>query len=240
MRPPQPAPPAGRGHGAVPFAHPVAIPDGHPRPALLGGTLKRGFVGALLGSGSPRSLPNGVCAIHSAPFSLRRSPCALRSGGELRQPRGEAPDSAGWRRAPGTSRSGGQELEEKSLARAEKRTGHLHVGAKPPPVPAKPGSAPQQGDRAAQRWGHAQLCRGDALGTEPLLPPPGASPDGSPSPGWCGSGTAAALGAAVEETGEQQHLGTSIMHKMPAATKGERDQKQENRISQSFLMVFFY
>lgn len=140
----------------------------------------------------------------------------------------------------GTSRSHGQELE-KNLARAQKHTEHLRVCVKPPPVPARsPGLRPSTGTELLGGRGCAQLCRGDTLGTEPLLPPPGALPDGSPFPGRRGSGTAAAAGVAAKETGEQQHLGTSIIHKMPAATKGERDQKQENGISQSFLMVFFY
>lgn len=42
-----------------------------------------------------------------------------------------------------------------------------------------------------------------------------------------------ALGArgTTEETRERQHLGASIIYKMPAATKAERDQDQENRIA---------
>lgn len=35
----------------------------------------------------------------------------------------------------------------------------------------------------------------------------------------------------TEEAGEQPHLGTSIIHKMPAATKAKRDQNQGNRIA---------
>lgn len=35
----------------------------------------------------------------------------------------------------------------------------------------------------------------------------------------------------TEEAGEQQHLGASIIYKMPAATKAKRDQNQENRIA---------
>lgn len=35
----------------------------------------------------------------------------------------------------------------------------------------------------------------------------------------------------AEETGEQQHLGASIIYNMPAATKAKRDQNQENRIA---------
>lgn len=35
----------------------------------------------------------------------------------------------------------------------------------------------------------------------------------------------------TEETGEQQHLGASIIYKTPAATKAKRDQNQENSIA---------
>lgn len=51
--------------------------------------------------------------------------------------------------------------------------------------------------------------------------------------------TAVKVVSGVEKTGERQHLGTSIIYKMPAATEGERDREQ-NRISHSFLVVFFY
>lgn len=46
-------------------------------------------------------------------------------------------------------------------------------------------------------------------------------------------------GSGAESAGERQHPGTSIFHKMPAATEGERDREQ-SRISHSFLVVFFY
>lgn len=80
---------------------------------------------------------------------------------------------------------------------------------------------------------------GTYWGLSPLGTEPSCHPMMAAGP-WDGVGLAVAVGAAEEETGEQQHLGTSIIHKMPAATKGERDQQQESRAAQSSLVVVSY